>query len=155
MDLESPLLTCLFSKVGGFLPVYITSLAFVVLGIAYILVIPESVVKRSTGEEDESKDDEKRSRVNPFVRLWRFLFRFGFDQKIESGTRVVVQVHKKHQQASPRKLQIRLQVAMLHFQTCLTLTKVCPQLFLRDYLGIFPKRRTTPTPPFWERFVQN
>ena len=25
---------------------------------------------------------------------------------------------------------------------------------IRDYLGIFPKRRT-PTPPFWERFVQN
>ena len=30
---------------------------------------------------------------------------------------------------------------------------------IRDYLGIFPKRRTPPhphpTPPFWERFVQN
>ena len=67
-------------------------------------------MKRST--EDESKDDEKRSRVNPFVRLWRFLFGFGFDQKIERGPRVVVQVHKQHQQASPRKLQIRLQVAI-------------------------------------------
>ena len=26
---------------------------------------------------------------------------------------------------------------------------------LRDYLGIFPKRRTPPTPPFWEPLVQN
>ena len=59
-------------------------------------------MKRSTG--DGSKDDEKRSRVNPVVRLWRFLFGFGFDQKIERGARVVVQVHKQHQQASPRKL---------------------------------------------------
>ena len=64
----------LIVKVGGFLAVYITSLAFVVLGIVYILVIPESVVKRTTEEDDESKDDGKGSRVNPFVRLWRFPF---------------------------------------------------------------------------------
>ena len=64
---------CFPIKVGGFISVYITSLAFVVLGIIYILVIPESVVKRTGAEEDESKEDEKRSRVNPFVRLWRFL----------------------------------------------------------------------------------
>merc|ERR1719220_487360 len=53
-------------NVGGFLAVYITSLAFVILGIAYILVIPESVVNRTTGEDDENKDDAKGSRVNPF-----------------------------------------------------------------------------------------
>ena len=55
---------------GGFISVYITSLAFVVLGIIYILVIPESVVTRSSAE-GEDKEEKKKISANPFVRLWR------------------------------------------------------------------------------------
>ena len=57
-------------KVGGFISVYITSLAFVVLGIIYILVIPESVVTRSSTEGEE-KEEKRKISANPFVRLWR------------------------------------------------------------------------------------
>ena len=61
---------CFPKKVGGFISVYITSLAFVVLGIIYILVIPESVVTRSSSE-GEDKEEKKKISGNPFVRLWR------------------------------------------------------------------------------------
>ena len=109
-DSKLPLVNRLSFKVGGFLAVYITSLAFVILGIGYILVIPESVVKRTGAEEgDESKEDEKKRKVNPFVRLWRFLFRQAWSSHLQIVTYLDLhigmweQMQKKYPQVAKRQ----------------------------------------------------
>ena len=53
------------------------------------------------GWEQRWRKEEQSESLCPALEV---SFYFGFDQKIERGARVVVQVHKQHQQASPRKL---------------------------------------------------
>ena len=59
-------------KFGGFLPVYITSLGFVFLGIFYIWLIPESITTRSHVKKEVSEEEQTNSKENIFMRLWRF-----------------------------------------------------------------------------------
>ena len=64
-------------KAGGFLPVYITSLSFVFIGLFYIWLIPESVTKRShaksKGVEDvDSMEEDNKPKENIFQRIRRF-----------------------------------------------------------------------------------
>ena len=57
---------------GGFLPVYFTSLGFILLGILYILLIPESVTRRDNYYE-EDEDDETALIKNPRRNLFQFI----------------------------------------------------------------------------------
>jgi len=58
-------------KVGGFAPVYFTSLGFVFVGLFYIWIIPESVTRRKNEKiEDEKSLLEKEEK--PRRSLWRF-----------------------------------------------------------------------------------
>ena len=72
--------------VGGFAPVYWTSLGFIFLGVFYIWMIPESVTRRTNAkdvdeeeEEDEdsnnniTKDDEKLVPNKKKKSFWTFL----------------------------------------------------------------------------------
>ena len=62
-------------KAGGFLPVYITSLAFVFCGLFYIWLIPESITKRSHVNNQDVENivtEENMEKPNIFQRLWRF-----------------------------------------------------------------------------------
>ena len=62
-------------KAGGFLPVYITSLAFVFFGLFYIWLIPESITKRSHVNNQDGENtgkEESKEKPNIFQRLWRF-----------------------------------------------------------------------------------
>ena len=63
-------------KAGGFLPVYITSLSFVFIGLFYIWLIPESVTKRShaksKGVEDIKEEEDNTPKENMFRRIRRF-----------------------------------------------------------------------------------
>ena len=64
-------------KAGGFLPVYITSLVFVFLGLFYIWLIPESITKRSHMKSQDMKDqeslteEEKQREETILRRAWR------------------------------------------------------------------------------------
>ena len=74
-------------SLGGFAPVYWTSLAFIFLGVFYIWMIPESVTRRTNAkdvdeeeeEEDEdsnnniTKDDEKLVPNKKKKSFWNFL----------------------------------------------------------------------------------
>ena len=60
-------------KAGGFAPVYFTSLGFIILGILYILFIPESVTRRQGGGKSEennnigAKKDKPRRSISQFI----------------------------------------------------------------------------------------
>ena len=51
---------------GGFAPVYWTSLGFIFLGILYIWLIPESVTRRTQAKDtdDEEKEEEEEDSNN-------------------------------------------------------------------------------------------
>ena len=66
-------------KAGGFLPVYITSLSFVFLGLFYIWLIPESITKHSHVKtkdadiDEETQEENNGKGENIFQRLSRFV----------------------------------------------------------------------------------
>ena len=62
----------MFLLLGGFYPVYFTSLGLIFIGMFYLWLIPESVEKENKiSDSNNNKGDEENQAKNVVSKVWR------------------------------------------------------------------------------------
>ena len=58
------------SLLGGFYPVYFTSLGLIIVGIFYLWLIPESVEKETKISDSNNNKEDQEKQVNVVSKVW-------------------------------------------------------------------------------------
>ena len=58
------------SLLGGFYPVYFTSLGLIFIGIFYLWLIPESVEKETKISENNNNKGDQEKQINVVSKVW-------------------------------------------------------------------------------------
>ena len=57
--------------VGGFYPVYFTSLGLIFIGMFYLWLIPESVEKETKISDSNNNKEDQEKQINVVSKVWR------------------------------------------------------------------------------------